>query len=65
MPSPLAHTDNPDCGRLPEAVLITTQDQITSPPMTLMSIVMQTTVPRTALYSITRLEATCSWNGMA
>lgn len=32
--------------------------------MILMSIVMQTTVPRTVMDSITRAEDTCSWNGM-
>lgn len=33
--------------------------------MILMSIVMRTTAPRTATDNITRLEHTCSWNGMA
>lgn len=32
--------------------------------MILMSIVMQTTVPRTVMDSITGPEDTCSWNGM-
>lgn len=32
--------------------------------MILMSIVMQTTVPRTVMDSITRAKDTCSWNGM-
>lgn len=33
--------------------------------MILMSIFMQTSLPRTVLDSLAGLEDTCSWNGMA